>query len=94
MATYLVDDHITHTTNMTSPHLDGVPHAYIVTTPTFSPVWYGLTLLASIQLRWTIIMLEECIPAWIPESLRNPLLAQVPTITCKHVDKPINAKDT
>ena len=49
--TYLDDEHISQATNMTSEHLKGVPHAYIVTAPTFSPTTYGLTLLASRQLR-------------------------------------------
>ena len=44
---YLDDEHITQATNMTSEHLQGVPHAYIITTPTFSPTTHGLTLLAS-----------------------------------------------
>jgi len=44
--TYLDDEHITQATNMTSEHLQDVPHAYIVTTPTFSPTTYGLTLMA------------------------------------------------
>ncbi len=47
MATYLDDEHITQTTNRTSSHLAGVPYAYIVTTPTFSPATFRLILLAS-----------------------------------------------
>jgi hypothetical protein len=34
--TYLDDERISHTTTKLSPHLEGIPHAYIVTTPTFS----------------------------------------------------------
>jgi hypothetical protein len=49
--TYLDDERISQTTTMISPHLEGISHAYIVTTPTFSPATYGLTLLASRQLR-------------------------------------------
>jgi len=49
--TYLDYEHISQATNKTSEHLEGVPHAYIVTAPTFSPTTYGLTLLASIPLR-------------------------------------------
>ena len=52
MTTYPNDDHITHETNITSPHMEEVPHAHIVTLPKFSPTTYGLTLLASKQLRW------------------------------------------
>ncbi len=33
--TYLDDERIGHTTTMLSPYLEGTPHAYIVTTPTF-----------------------------------------------------------
>ena len=51
--TYLDDGKISHTTSMLSPHREGTPHAYIVTTPTFSHATYGLTLQASRQLRWT-----------------------------------------
>jgi hypothetical protein len=79
---------------MTSLDMEGVPHAYIVTTPTFSSATYGLTLLASRQLRWTTNLPQEYIHKRLPKSLRNPLLAQVPTITRKNVDKPNNAKDT
>ncbi len=77
---------------MASSHLEGVPHAYIVTTPTFSTATYGLTLMASIQLRLTCNLPEECIHTRLPETLRKPLLAQAPTITRKNVDKPNNAK--
>ncbi len=79
---------------MTSSHLEGVPNAYIVTTPTFSTATYGLTLLANKQLRGTCNLPEECIHTRIHETLRKPLLAQAPTITRKNVDKPNNAKDT
>ncbi len=87
MTTYLDDEHIIQTTNMTSPHLEGAPHAYIVTTPIFSPATYGLTLLASRQLRRTSKLPAECILTRVLESLRKPLLAQVSTITRKNVDK-------
>jgi hypothetical protein len=53
LTTYLNDEHIQRTTSMTSSHLEGVPHAYIVTTLIFSTATYGLTLLASKQLRWS-----------------------------------------
>jgi hypothetical protein len=65
LTTYLDDEHITQTTNMMSPHLESVPHAYIVTTPTFSPA----TLLASRQLMYTSNLPAACIPAW---GLREP----------------------
>jgi len=92
--TYLDDEHITQTTTMTSSHLEGIPHAYIVTAPTFSTATYGLALLASNQLRWTNNLPKACIHTRLPENLRKPLLAQVPTITRKNVDTPNNAKDT
>ena len=91
---YLDDEHITQTTTMTPSSLEGDPHAYIVTTPTISTATYGLTLLANTQLRWTNNLPEACIHTRLPENLRKPLLAQVPTITRKIVDKPNNAKDT
>jgi len=50
---------------MTSEHLLDVSHAYIVTAPTFSPTTYGLTLLASRQLRWTYNIPENYIPTWL-----------------------------
>ena len=47
LATYLDDERLIQTTTMISPHLEGIPRAYIVTTPTLSSATYGLTLLAS-----------------------------------------------
>jgi hypothetical protein len=79
---------------MTSPHLEGIPHAYIVTTPTLSSAKYGLTLLASRQIRWTTNLPEKYTHTRLPESLRKSLLAQVPTIVRKNVDEPNNSKDT
>jgi hypothetical protein len=91
--TYLDDKKISHTTSMLSPHLEGTPHAYIDTTPTFSQATYGVTLLASRQLRWTAIIPDNYINIKLPEHLRKSMLTQVPTITRKHVDKPNTAKD-
>jgi len=92
--TYLDDEHITHATNPTSKHLQDVPYAYIITTPTFSPTTYGLTLLERRQQRWTYNIRENYIPAWLPETLRKALLAQSPTITRKNVNEPNSADDT
>ena len=92
--THLDDERISHTTTLISPHLEGTSHAYIITTPTFSKTTYGLTLLASRQLRWTTNIMNESINAKLPDNLRRSLLAQVPTITRKNVDKPNTAKDT
>jgi len=59
--TYIDDEHITQATNMTFEHLKDIPHAYIITTPKFSLATYGLTLLASKQVRWTCNIPEDCI---------------------------------
>ena len=48
--TYLDDQRLSQTTTMLSLHMEGIPHAFVVTTPTFSPATYGLTLRASRQL--------------------------------------------
>jgi hypothetical protein len=53
-----------------------------------------VTLLANRQLRWTTNIPDEYIHAKLSENLRKSVLAQVPTITRKNVDKPNNAKDT
>jgi len=53
LTTYSDDEHIAPEMTMTLPHLEGVPHAHIVTMPTFCPPTYGLTLLTSRELRWT-----------------------------------------
>jgi hypothetical protein len=64
--TYFGDEHINQATNVTSEHLQDIPHAYIITTPTFSPTTYGLTLLASRQHRWTYNIPKQNIQAWLP----------------------------
>jgi hypothetical protein len=92
--TYLVVEHISHATTMISEHLKDVPHAYIITAPTFHLTTYGLTLLASRQLRWTYNIPETYIPTYLPETLRKAILAETPTITRKHVNKPNTANDT
>jgi hypothetical protein len=53
-----------------------------------------VTLLASRQLRWTTNLPEEYIHNKLPENLRKSLLAQLPTITRKNVDKPNNTNTT
>ena len=92
--THLDDERISHTTAVISSHLESTPHAYIITTPTFSHATYGLTLLVGIQLRWITTLPTECIDDKLPEDLRKTLLAQVPTVTRKNVDKSIAANDT
>jgi len=91
--TYLDDERLSKMMTILSPYLEGTPHAYIVTTRTFSPATYGLTLLVIRQLRWTASIPDKYIHAKLPENPRKSLLAQVPTITRKNVDKPNNAKD-
>jgi hypothetical protein len=64
--TYLDDDLILTTTNLTSVHLKDVPHAYIITAPTYHPTTYGLTLLASRQHRWSYNIPSKYIPTYLP----------------------------
>ncbi len=47
-----IDDEATRTmTDMTSNHLEGFKHIYVVTLPMFTQATYGLTMLASRQYR-------------------------------------------
>ena len=92
--TFLDDEEIASGTYVTSPRLEGTPHAHVVTLPKFSPATYGLTLMASRQLRWTTNIPQMSIPSWIPESLRQPLLNQSPTVTKASADRMPPAKDT
>jgi hypothetical protein len=92
--TFLDDEPIASGTYLTPKHLEGAPHAHVITLPTFTPATYGLTLLASRQLRWTTTLPNSSIPAWIPESLRQPLLNQTPTITRANADRLTPAKST
>jgi len=92
--TFLDDEQIASGIYVTSPHLEGPPHAHVVTLPTFSPTAYGLTRLASRQLRWTTNIPQTNIPTWILDSLRQPLLNQTPTVTRTNVDRMLPAKDT
>ena len=91
---FLDDEQIASGTCVTSHHMEGTPHAHVVTLPTFSSGTYGLTLLASRRLRWTTNIPQTNIPSWIPDSLRQPLLSQTPTITKANVDRMLPAKDT
>jgi len=92
--TFLDDEPIASGTYLTSKHLEGTPHAHVVTLPTYSPAIYGLTLLASRQLRWTTTLPQTSIPRWIPYNLIHPLLNQTPTITRANVNRLTGAKDT
>ena len=91
--TFLDDEPIASGTYFTSTHLEGTPHAHVITLPTLSPATYGLTLLASRQLRWTTTLPHTCIYSWILDSPRQPLLHQTPTITRANVDRLLLAKD-
>jgi hypothetical protein len=72
-STYLDDESIESVTYMISPHLDGVPCAYVITLLTFSPAAYGLTLLANRQYRWTRNLPATTIPIYMPDSLTKLL---------------------
>jgi hypothetical protein len=61
--TFLDDELIASSTYLTSQHLEGTPHALVISLPTFSQATYGLTLLASRQLRWSTTL---------PHPLLNP----------------------
>ncbi len=80
-STFIDDELIATETPVTSQHLHGVPPAYIVTLPTFSPTTYGLALLASRQYMWTCYIPETSIPTTIPDILCKPLLTKIPTVT-------------
>ena len=67
--TFIDDESIASGTYVTSSYLEGTPHAHVVTLPTFSPATYGLTLIASRQLRWTITLPHTSIPTRTPDSL-------------------------
>ena len=92
--TFLDDEQIASGTYVTSQHLEGTPHAHVVTLPTFSSAAYELTLLASRQLRWTTNIPQTSIPSWITDSLRQPVLNQSPTVTIANVERLLLAKDT
>ena len=93
-STFLDDEPIASGTYLTSKHLEGTLHARVITLPTFTPATYGLTLLASRQLRWTTILPRASIPNWILDNLMQPLINQSPTITRANVDRLTSAKDT
>ena len=92
--TFLDDEQIASGTYMTSPHLERTPHAHVVTLPTFSPAAYGITLLASRQLRWTTNIPQASISSWIRDILRQPIIHQTLTVTRSSVDHLLTAKDT
>jgi hypothetical protein len=92
--TFLDNEPIASGTYLTSKHLEGTPHAHVITLPPFSPATYGLALLASKQLRWATTIPQTCIPTWILDILRLPLLNQTPTITGENVDRLTPVNDT
>jgi len=90
--TFIGDEPIASGTYVTHPHPEGTSYVYIVTLPTFSPTTYGLTLLASRQMRWTSTLPKSSIPTRIPDNLKKPLLQQIPTITRAHADRIVPPK--
>ena len=92
--TFLDDEPIASGTYSTSQHLDGTPHAHVSTLPTFSPVTYGLTLLASRQLRWSTYLPQSIIPPHILDSPIQALINQTPTITRANVERLLLGKNT
>ncbi len=85
-STGIDDESIASGTYITSTPLTNTMHAHIVTLPTLSLATYGITLMASRQLRRT-----STIP---PTSLQKPLLNQIPSITRVNADGITPAKDT
>ena len=61
--TFLDDKQIASGTYVASQHLEGTLHAHVATLPTFSPAAYGLTIMASRQLRWTTNIPQTSIPS-------------------------------
>jgi len=70
--TFLEDEPIASGTYVTSTHLEGTPHAHVVTLSKFSPASYGLTLLASRRLRWTTTIPHTSIPPGYQTTSDNP----------------------
>ena len=93
-STFLDDEPIASGTYLTSKHLEVTPHTHVITLPTFTPAIYGLTLLGSRQLRWTTTLPQTSIPTWIPESRKQPIFNQTPTITRGNVGHLTTAEDT
>ncbi len=76
------------------PHLERAPYMHGVTLPKFTLTTYGLTLLASRQLKWTTGTPPTTIPIHIPDALKTSLLHKVPTVTRTNAYKPVHAKGT
>jgi len=93
-STILDDEPIASGTYIASTHMESVPHAHIVTLPTYSPSTDGLILLVSRQLRWAGILPTDSIPNWLPDNLRKPLLNQIPIITRVNTDRLVLANNT
>jgi len=60
--TFIDEEPIASGTFLTSKHLEEIPHAHVITMSTFSPATYGLTLLASRQLRLSTTLPQTSIP--------------------------------
>ena len=86
-----LDDETIHTnTLLIDPN---IPYLHIITLPTHSQTTYGLTLLVSIQVRWSASIPHDMIPPILKDT-RKKLLLQPPMITRRHVDTPRPARDS
>jgi len=74
--------------------LDLCPYAFNITLPTFSPMAYGLLLLASRQVKWTATIPDTLLPYNIPNNIRTLILQQVPTVIRAHTKPPPLSRDS
>ena len=72
------DDTIRSNTHLLDP---SVPYRYTVTLPAQSPAAYGLILLSSRQVTWTVDIPDIYVPTGIPNPLRDAILSHTPTVT-------------
>jgi hypothetical protein len=72
------DEPIRSNTHLLDP---SVPYRYTVTLPTQSPAAYGLILLSSRQVTWTVDIPHIYVPTSIPSPLRDAILSHTPTVT-------------
>ena len=77
-----------------TPLLDpSVPYRYILTLPTQSSAAYGLILLSSRQVTWTVDIQETYVQTDIPNPLCDAILSHTPTVTRAAIRPTILAKD-
>ena len=70
-----------------------IPYIHGIALPIHSLPTYGLTLLASRQVKGTVSTREDMLPPSIPEDTRKIFLLQVPTITRRVVNPPRPTRD-